>query len=652
MTSITPICALRVSLTAAAFLTGAAFIDTASALSYVETPSLAADVAAGKLPPVAERLPDTPEMRPMNLVDQTIGRHGGSMTMLMARPKDIRLMVVYGYARLARYNRDMEIVPDILQNIDIEEGRKFTFHLRAGHKWSNGTPFTTEDFRYYWEDVANQDMLSPTGPPAALRVNGKPPKVTIIDATTIQFEWDEPNPAFLPALAGARPLYIYRPSQYLRKYHVRYGDAAKLDAKAKKKGQRNWAALHNKLDHQYKNKNIKLPSLQPWINTTKGASEQYVFKRNPYYHKVDPEGRQLPYIDRVVFRIASSKIIPAKVGTGQADLQARYLRFDNFTFLKRNEQKSGFSTRLWRTGKGAHMALYPNLNAKDKVWRKLLRDVRFRRAISLSINRYELNRVIYFGLALEAQNTALPQSPLFRESYQKAWTKFDIAEANRLLDELGLDKRDDRGIRLLPDGRPMDIIVESTGESSEEADVLELVEDSWSEVGLKLHTKPTQREVMRNRVFAGETIMSISSGLENGLPTPDMDPEDLAPTSQVQYQWPKWGQKHETMGRAGEDIDMPGPKKLMALHGEWLKATTTETREKIWHQMLSIHADKLYSIGLISGVLQPIVVRTALKNVPLEGIYTWMPCAHFGMYEPDSFWFNDTPKPTRQASAN
>jgi peptide/nickel transport system substrate-binding protein len=134
MTSITPICALRVSLTAAAFLTGAAFIDTASALSYVETPSLAADVAAGKLPPVAERLPDTPEMRPMNLVDQTIGRHGGSMTMLMARPKDIRLMVVYGYARLARYNRDMEIVPDILQNIDIEEGRKFTFHLRAGHK--------------------------------------------------------------------------------------------------------------------------------------------------------------------------------------------------------------------------------------------------------------------------------------------------------------------------------------------------------------------------------------------------------------------------------------------------------------------------------------------------------------------------------------
>lgn len=623
----------------------------AVAASYIETPVFAADVAAGKLPPVAERLPKTPHLRPMNQMDQTIGRHGGTMTMLMARPKDIRLMIVYGYARLVSYGRDLSIGPDILRDMEVEDGRKFTLHLRPGHKWSDGAPFTTEDFRYYWEDVANHDMLAPTGPPAVLRVNGKPPVVTIIDETTIRYEWESPNPAFLPALAGARPLYIYRPAHYLRKYHARYKDVAKLNAKAKKKGQRNWASLHNKLDHQYKNKNIRLPSLQPWVNTTKGPSEQYVFKRNPYYHKVDPEGRQLPYIDRVVFGIASGKIIPAKVGTGQADLQARYLRFDNFTFLKRNEKKSGFNTRLWRTGKGAHMALFPNLNTNDPVWRKLLRDVRFRRAMSLAINRHELNRVIYFGLALEAQNTVLPDSPLFREKYQKNWTQFDIAEANRLLDSLGLEKRDSRGIRLLPDGRPLDIIVESTGESTEEADVLELIQDSWRLVGAKLHTKPTQREVMRNRIYAGETVMAISSGMDNGLPTADMDPEELAPTSQVQYQWPKWGQHHETMGRTGAVIDMPKPKRLKALHEQWLRATSSETREAIWHDMLAIHADQLYSIGLIAGVLQPVVVRTTMRNVPIKGIYTWMPCAQFGMYEPDSFWFADAPAPVKQAAS-
>ena len=128
------------------------------------------------------------------------------------------------------------------------------------------------------------------------------------------------------------------------------------------------------------------------------------------------------------------------------------------------------------------------MNVNDPVWRKLLRDVHFRRALSLGINRHELNQVIYFGLALEAQNTVLPESPLFRENYQKAWSRFDIKTANKLLDELGLDKRDDRNIRLLPDGRPLEIIVESTGESTEEADVLELVTDSWRQIGIMLHT--------------------------------------------------------------------------------------------------------------------------------------------------------------------
>ena len=67
--------------------------------------------------------------------------------------------------------------------------------------------------------------------------------------------------------------------------------------------------------------------------------------------------------------------------------------------------------RLWRTGPGSQLALYPNLNVNDPVWRRLLRDVRFRRALSLAINRHEINEVLYFGLAIEGQNTVLPQEP-------------------------------------------------------------------------------------------------------------------------------------------------------------------------------------------------------------------------------------------------
>ena len=133
--------------------------------------------------------------------------------------------------------------------------------------------------------------------------------------------------------------------------------------------------------------------------------------------------------------------------------------------------------------------------------------------------------------------------------------------------------------------------------------------------------------------------MAISSGLENGVPTADMDPSGLAPTEQVQYQWSKWGQYRESNGRMGQPIDMAVPKRLAALNAKWRLATGTAQRRDIWHEMLAINADQVFTIGLISGVLQPVVVRNNLRNVPVKGIYNWDPGAHFGIYGMDSFWF-------------
>ncbi len=613
---------------------------TASAAEYSESPALAGLVAAGKLPPVAERLPQNPYVVAMDGGRQA-GKYGGELNILMGRSKDVRQMVVYGYARLVKYNRNFELVPDILEAVEIEEGRVFTLRLRKGHRWSDGAPFTTEDFRYWWEDVANDRKLMPAGPPVDLRVKGELPKVEVIDETTIRYSWTTPNSRFLPALAGAGPLYIYRPAHYLKKYHAAYADGAALNEAAKAQGQRNWASLHNRLDNQYKNDNVDLPSLQPWINTTAGPAERFIFERNPYFHRIDPDGRQLPYIDRVVMQIANSKIIPAKTGTGESDLQARYLRFDNYTFLRQNQDRNSFRTLLWRNGKGSHMTLYPNLNTQDKAWRKLFRDVRFRRALSLAIDRDEINQVIYFGLALPSQNTVLPQSPLFKEQYQSAWATFDLNGANTLLDRMGLTRRNSAGLRLLPDGRPMELIVETAGESTEQTDVLALVRDNWKKIGIALHSKPSQRDVVRNRVYSGASLMSIWEGLENGLPGPDSAPDELAPTRQIQYQWPKWGQYIETSGKSGEPADMDKPKELLALLDEWYAAGDRAARQEIWHRMLSVWSDQVFTIGIVSGVMQPVVVDAKLRNVPVEGMYTWDPGAHFGIYEPDSFWFDE-----------
>src|SRR4051812_29761810 len=617
----------------------------AEAAELRETPSVGAEVAPGRKPPIAARLPLAPEVAEIG----SIGRPGGELRMLMASPKDTRIMVVYGYARLVAYTPDLEIVPDILERVDVEAGRIFTLHLRPGHKWSDGHPFTSEDFRYWFEDLAGSKELSTAGLPVVLMPHGEPPRFEVLDRETVRYTWERPNPLFLPALAGASPLYIYAPAHYLKQFHKKYADKEKLAALVKEAGARNWAALHTKKEAMYKNDNPEQPTLEPWVLKTRPPSDRLVFERNPYYYRVDSSGQQLPYIDRVVFSVANSKIIPAKTGAGESDLQARYLSFDDYTFLKASETQNGYKVLLWRTGSGSQLALYPNLNVDDETWRQVVRDARFRRALSLATNRHEINQAIYFGLASEGQNTVLPQSPLYRPEYRQAWAKYDIAEANRLLDEIGLARGDD-GLRRLPDGQPLDIVIEDSGESRDKSDVTELIRDSWQKIGIRLFTRPMQLTLFRRRVFSGQTLMSISKGIENGLATADMSPSEFAPTQQQQLQWPKWGQYFETKGLSGEPPDLPEAGRLLALYEAWLDTADTGERARIWHEMLLLWADQVYSIGLIAGVPQPIVVSTRLRNVPQEGMYNWDPGAHFGMYKPDTFWLDDPPAPAASAT--
>jgi peptide/nickel transport system substrate-binding protein len=616
-----------------AFFLLAVLPGLALAQNPLDPPMLRLDVGQGKLPALEKRLPQPP----LVVQTDTPGRHGGTLHSLVGRSRDTRLLVVYGYARLIGYDRDLNLVPDILESYEVQEGRIFTLKLRKGHRWSDGQPFTTEDFRYYWEDVANNKELSPAGPPVDLLVDGQPPKFEVLSETVVRYTWPKPNANFLPRQAGASPLFLYRPAHYLKPFHKKYSEKVRR-AEAEGTAKRRWSAVHNRADNLYESDNPELPTLQPWMNTTKPPADRFIAVRNPYFHRVDEQGRQLPYIDRFILAVADPKLIPAKTGAGEADLQARDVNFNNYTFLKQGEKQNGYRTLLWRPGKGSHFALFPNLNVNDPVWRQVLRDVRFRRALSLAIDRSLVNQVLYFGLAIEANNTVLPQSPLFREQYRDRWARYDRKQAAQLLDQVGLKMGRD-GVRRLPDGRALEIIVETAGESTEQTDVLELIRETWREVGIKLFSKPSQREAFRNRIFAGETVMSVWSGLENGLATADTSPEELAPTSQLQLQWPKYGQHYETKGKSGETPDIPEVKELMRLYQAWVESASRQDRERAWHAMLELHAEQQFVIGVVAGVPQPVVARQNLMNVPERGFYNWDPGAFFGIYRPDTFWF-------------
>ncbi len=611
---------------------------TASAGWSRASPAQVRDVAP--LPPPAQRLPAVPSVVSTFAGSDGPGRKGGTIEMLVGSERETRVMTLLGYARLVAFGTDLALRPDILESYTVEEGRRFTFRLRPGHRWSDGHPFTAEDFRFWWEDVANNRDLNPNGPSVEMLVEGRPPVFEVIDDRTVRFTWHAPNPYFLEAQARALPLFIYRPAHYLRQFHARYAEPAALQAAMKRFQVQDWMRLHHRLDQMYVNDNPDMPSLLAWIPKTRLPSMRLIFERNPYYHRIDAQGVQLPYIDRVILNVVSPSVIPLKAGTGEAGLQAIYLRFDNYTYLKKGSKNFPFEVYLWETGTGSELALYPNFNHVDPVLRALFRDVRFRRALSLAIDREEINEAVFLGLARPSNNTVRPDSALYRPEYGEKWTTFDPLQANRLLDDIGLTRRG-RDIRRLPNGRPLELIVEMAGDTKEQTDILNLIASTWRQVGIKMVYRNHARDLFRKRVFAGQTMIAVWAGVENAMPTSNASPREFVPATQGDLQWPQWGLYRESNGKAGEPSDLPEVQRLIDLLGKWERATDEADQRAVWHELLAAHADQQFTIGVIAGSRQPIVVSRRLRNVPRTGIYSWHPGAYFGIYRPDTFWLQE-----------
>ncbi|MDR6757167.1 peptide/nickel transport system substrate-binding protein [Mycoplana sp. BE70] len=597
-------------------------------------------LADGSLPPMAERIPKAPRVINLAAMGRTPGQYGGSARMIIGGQKDIRLMTINGYARLIGIDEHLVLQPDILESFEQVENRVYTLRLRDGHRWSDGHPFTTDDFVYYWEDVLNNKEMRPRGLPLDLLSDGQPPRFEVVDQLTVRYSWDVPNPDFLQRLASPQPLTLALPAHYMKQFHPKYADPETLKKLVEEEGTDDWTGLHINRSRTYRPENPDLPTLDPWRNLTAPPAEQFIFERNPYFHRVDETGQQLPYIDRVLLNVSASGIIPAKAGAGETDIQAYGLDFADYTFLKDAEERYPVRVRLWEHTQGSRIALLPNLNCGDKVWRDLFRDVRFRRALSVAIDREEVNKASFFGLARESADTILPQSPLFKPEYQHAWAQYDRDLANKLLDEIGLTWNENEDLRVLPDGREASLIVESAGESTLETDVLELVTDHWRQIGLKLHVRTSQRDVFRSRALGGEIMISVQQGIDNGIPTADMSPSALAPTGDEQLQWPVWGLHYLSNEQKGEAPDLPEAKRLVELMKQWKRSTSTAERETIWTEMLSIYTDQVFSIGIVNATLQPVLTSRKMRNVPEKGLYGFDPTAFMGVYMPDTFWFD------------
>ncbi|HHV81136.1 TPA: ABC transporter substrate-binding protein [bacterium] len=589
---------------------------------FSEAPQLAELVKQGKLPPVEKRLPKEPVVvEPY----EKIGRYGGTWEEPIGKVGQTNHMTTYPYDGLVTWDAEgKRLIPNIAKSWRVLNGGKvWEFKLREGMKWSDGAPFTADDIVFWYEDIVLNKDLTPVSP-IYLTIENQVGRVEKVDDYTVRFIFPLPKANLLEQMLDI-PAYL-TPKHYLKQFHPKYVPIEKLNEMAKKEGLDQWYQLFGRKNALYENTNPDLPTLKPWVPRTESPATRYIYERNPYYWKIDPAGNQLPYIDRVAQTLVEgTEMVNMKAMMGEATLVEWGLTLSNYTLFMENREKGNYRVLLWPKDEISNVTLFINQNYKDPVLKKLFRDRRFRQALSLAINREEVNKFCYLGLGVPRQATVLSTSPYFKEEYAKAYAEYNPNKANELLDQLGLTRRDKEGSRLRSDGKPLELIIETPGENPTEVDVLELVSKYWRNIGIKVAVKPSERTLYRMRMLTGEA--QIGTWFLMGGQEPTLEPHWYIPTTTQTYWAPMWGQWYQAGGKAGENP----PQDIKKLQHTWdlIQKTFDPARRRIlWQQILDVHAQEVYMIGIVGEVPQPIIVKNSMHNVPQKCLHSW-PVGHY-----------------------
>jgi len=602
-------------------------ITSALAAKYNEAPMLKTLVAAGELPPVEERLPEEPLVIP---VVEEIGQYGGKINMASIDPGQwgSTWQIIHFDCLLRLAPDGKTILPSLARDWKLsEDGKSLALYLRKGVKWSDGAPFTADDLLFWWEDIILNDELTPVKP-KAWSPGEQPMRMEKIDDYTVRLHFAAPYPLVALQLVRER---IEFAKHHLKQFHPRYTSMEKLERMVKEGGFDYWYQLFNEKRSGFfgpqAGAGVDYPTLRSHV-LKKIKGEDYLAERNPYYWKVDPAGNQLPYIDRVFTSagIGQVEVITAKTVAGELDFNGMRTFLENYPLYKENAERGNYRILLWPSTKGNEMEIQFNLTyEKDTVLRDIFRDVRFRRAASLAIDREEINKVLYFGKAIPRQITVLPSSVYYEEEFAKAYAQYDLEQANRLLDEMGLKWDANHEWRLRPDGKKLTIVYEyfAAGETPL-GPIGELIKEYWQKVGINLILKPLSSELMWTRYEANEVEMGscwFATASDMGFP---LSPEFVVPmaTGFAGLWGGLWSRWYLSGGKEGEEP----PEEIKKNIKLWEKMKTTvdeKERIRLGKEMLHSNAENLWTIGVVGMAPVPIIVRNNLRNVPEKIPFGW-----------------------------
>lgn len=582
--------------------------------NYSEAPVLAELVKQGKLLPVEKRLPQNPIIiEPL----EEIGQYGGTLRSFWRGTADTGCINGHiRYVRLVRFKADLKsLEPDLAEKYRVSRDcREFTFYIRKGVKWSDGQPFTADDVIFWYEDIVLNKELSPVFP-SWLRVGNELPKIEKIDDYTFKIIFSAPNGLFLLTQAGSSGEALTRyPKHYLKQFHPKYTSIEELQKLMKKEGFDAWYKLFSQKADWLQNPD--LPVLTAWKVTTPPLSTgRVVMERNPYFYKIDTAGNQLPYIDKAIWEMYGTKEVEMmKVISGEVDLHIRHFRAPDYPMLATNREKGKYSTPLYYEDRGGDdlVVYWINQTVEDPILRSIFRDKRFRMAFSLAINRKEINDLVYLGLGEPRQASMPSSSPYYDPEWEKVYTEYDPEKASKLLDEMGLTKRDKGGFRLRPDGKTLEITIEFAG-GSMQPDALTLLKKYLEDIGIKVNLKFEDWSLYSVRAAGNE----IQVGAWIAFLPKITNPSQLLATASDSPWAPLWGKWYLTNGEAGEEP--PKPMKEVYRLWERIKSTPSDKeRDRLFREICRIHKENLWIIGAVGETPRVGIIKENLRNIDRE----------------------------------
>jgi peptide/nickel transport system substrate-binding protein len=616
-------------------------LSTAMAQPYQEAPMLAEQVAAGQLPPVEERLPQTPLVV---AVDQEIGTYGGTLRRGFTGPGDHNNYTRWSYDSLLRFSVDgSEIVPHIIESWEASEDfHTWTLHLRPGMKWSDGHPFTADALLFYYEAVLQNADLTPSVPVWIANSDGTLATMTAPDEHTVQVTFDFPYTLFPLELTfrdgGDRTLAAHLPGHYLQQFHPDYADQADIDRMVSEAGLNDWTQLF--MQKGIITDNPDRPSTAAWVPYQSSVSDQiFTLRRNPYYLAVDSAGNQLPYIDEVQFRFFSDvESLNFAAVAGELDMQDRHIQLTNYPVLVENGDRSGYHVVTWPTFGGNDAALWVNQQYTiNPELGEVLANRDFRIALSLGIEREEIRESAFLGLGEIRQPVAAPWHPYYPgDEYAFQYTEYDPDRANEILDGLGL-VRGANGERTLPSGAPLRLEISVVPAFGPWPDVAQLVASDWGDLGLATDVQVRERTAHFTMRDANELIIEIWNEDTSAFPftgNPKIDPRSDPATI--------FAVESRTWYRSGGERGIEPTPEIARIVDIIEEAKTVGTAQQIElaQELNRMIADQLYGIGtvgltpMIQGV---VVVNNDLYNVPALVANDW-PLRTPGDARPEQFF--------------